>query len=197
MNLKKVTACAIFGVLASAGNAKATMMEQFDTASLTKMSNSIQIGEVTSTWSSWDPANRMVYTYVKLRVEQTLKGKPVQEVLIRQAGGQAGGYGMVVHGMASFALRERALVFLQNDREGAPTVAGMAQGKFRIFKSSMSGEDMAQFQAPNNLEFFTRGGDSGQVRHVVAGHAERRVSLRTLVGEIQQNVSAGQGLLSQ
>jgi hypothetical protein len=174
-----------------AGQAKASMLEQMDTAALTKQSRWIHIGEVTSSWSSPDASNKMIYTYVKLRVDQTLKGQPVQEVLIRVPGGRLKDLGMVVHGMAHFTRGERTLVFLGQDRDGAPSVVGMAQGKYRIFKSSLSGEDMAMFQAPSNLEIMRRT-PNGPMRQVVATEVERRVSLKSLLSEIQSAMTEPQ-----
>lgn len=167
--------------------AHATMVEQLNTTQLTREAKAVQVGKVTSAWSSWDPEKRMVYTYVKFKVDQTLKGQPQQEILIRQPGGRAGGIGMVVHGVANFRTGERALVFLKHDADGAPSLVGMAQGKFRIYRSAVTGEEMALFRAPQNLEFYARG-QKGRSLHVVQSPAERRIPLRDLIGEIQAAV---------
>ncbi len=164
-----------------------SMLEQWDTAKLTKESKGIRIGEVTSKWSSWDPARGMVYTYVKLNVSETLKGIHQKEVLLRIPGGETEGIRMVVHGMASFGLGEKALVFTGLDEEGAPYITGWTQGKFKIVSDRSSGQDMALFQAPSNVEFYTRA-QKGQVKHVVATHVERRLPLKELIREIQTAV---------
>jgi hypothetical protein len=173
----------IVGALLSK-SASATVVEELSTTQLTKEANSVALGQVASSYSSWDPEKRMVFTYVKFRVDQTLKGQPSTEVMIRQAGGRIGGIGMVVHGMASFRNGERALVFLKQDADGVPSLVGMAQGKFRVYRSAVTGEEMALFRAPQNLEFYARG-SQGRALHVVQSPEERRVPLRDLIGEIQ------------
>jgi len=166
------------------GVSHATMLERWDTNRLTKESKSIQIGEVLTKWSSWDPEKKMVYTYIRMRVDSTIKGKKQEEVLFRQPGGQSNGIGMVVHGVANFRQGERVLVFLGVSEDGAPTPVGLAQGKFRLYKSQLTGEDMALFRAPKNVEFLVRG-EQGQQTHVVESHDEQRIPLKVLVQEIQ------------
>ncbi len=187
MRRKSIAILLALGGILVGRAASATMLQELDTAQLTREARSVQLGEITSSWSSWDPEKRMVYTYVKMRVDQTLKGDANREVLIRQPGGRAGGIGMIVHGVASFRPGERALVFLKVDADGAPTVVGMAQGKFRIYRSAVTGEEMALFRAPRNLEFYTRG-ERGQALHVVNSPVEKRIPLRDLIGEIQAAV---------
>jgi hypothetical protein len=189
MERKMITRIVAGAAMLFSVDASATMLEVWDTAKLTQESKSVQIGEVTSRYSSWDPEKKMIYTYVNLRVDQTLKGKPAQEVQIRLPGGEADGIRMIVHGVASFGNQERAVVFLQNDADGAPVVVGMAQGKYRIIRNKATGEETAVFQKPENLEFYTRG-LSGQSRHVVSAPVERRVPLRLLIEEIQSAIRA-------
>ncbi|MFH1263679.1 MAG: hypothetical protein V1495_09600 [Pseudomonadota bacterium] len=179
-----VTVTPIVATLLLAGEARATMMLELNTTQLTQQARTVQVGKVTSSWSSWDSGKRMIFTYVKLKVDQTIKGQPQSEVMFRMPGGRTGGIGMVVHGMASFHPGERALVFLQQDSDGAPSLVGMAQGKFQIYRSAVTGEDMAVFRAPKNLEFYTRG-TRGAALHVVNTPTEKRVLLRDLIGEIQ------------
>ncbi len=174
--------------LLATGQTRASSMEQMDTAQLTKQAQWIHVGQVTDSWASEDSANRMIYTYVKMRVDQTIKGNAAQEVLIRLPGGRLKDRGMIVHGMAHFSRGERALVFLNTDREGMPSVVGMAQGKFHVYRSPISGEDTATFQAPSNLTFFSRTA-TGPGRQVVATQVERRVPLKSLVSEIQAAMS--------
>ncbi|HLG20077.1 MAG TPA: hypothetical protein VI895_09740 [Bdellovibrionota bacterium] len=189
-----LSALALLGCIFTS-SAQATMLEQWDTRRLTKEAKWIQRGEITSMWSSWDPERRMIYTYIKMRVDETLKGEKKGEVLFRQPGGQSGKLGMTVHGVAHFTRGEQALVFLKEDDDGAPSLAGMAQGKFRIF-SNPKGEETALFRAPSNVEFFTRG-ESGQVRHIVTSQTERRIPVRELVAEIRAAMLESEGLLSQ
>jgi hypothetical protein len=176
------------GALLAEGNARATLMEELDTAQLTREAKAVQLGQVVSERSVWDPDQRMVFTYVRFRVEETLKGDPREEVTIRQPGGRAGEIRMVIHGLASFLPGERALVFLKHDDDGAPSVVGMAQGKFRVYRSPVTGEEMALFRAPKNLEFVTRG-RNGRSFNVTRHPEEKRIPLRDLKEEIRTLVA--------
>ncbi|MFH1017044.1 MAG: hypothetical protein V1798_02540 [Pseudomonadota bacterium] len=187
MRGKEICGITLLALLAS-GQAGASMVEQLDTTRLTKQARWIHVGQVTDSWSSPDSSNGMIFTYVKMHVEQTVKGEPAQEVLIRIPGGRFRDHGMIVHGMVRFSRGERALVFLDSDREGNPSVVGLAQGKFRVYKSPVNGEDMAMFQAPSDLEVISRTA-TGSIRQVVATQVERRVLLKSLLSDIRSAMS--------
>ena len=178
----------VLGSLAVPAVAKATMMEQLDTKRLTKFSKSIHIGQVVKQWPSWDPSRHIYFTHTVFRVEQTLKGSGADTVEIVSPGGQGEEYGTIVHGMVRFSPGEKALVFLEEGKTGNPSVVGMAQGKFHIGKSLVTGEDMAMFNAPADVEFFTHG-QQGRIRHVVSSQVERKIPLNTLIGEIRSAVA--------
>ncbi len=170
-------------------NAQATSVQEMNTQGLTQDSQWVHIGKVTSSWSSYDPDRGMIFTYVKLRVDETLKGSKQSEVLIRQPGGQSNGYGQVVHGMMRFKKGERALVFLKQDRDGAPTLTGITQGKYRIYKSLQNGEEMALYQVPKEHEFARKNAYGKVERHHVHSSESRRVPLSQLVEEIRDSVT--------
>ncbi|MCI5071966.1 hypothetical protein MRY82_03340 [bacterium] len=116
------------------------------------MSEAVRVGKVTRTYSSWDPENKMIYTYVKLNVSQTVKGEPAKEVLMKIPGGESNGVQMRVHGVAHFKKGEETMVFLRN-HQGAPTVVGMAQGKYIVSTDPQSGKKMVSRHLPKSLEF--------------------------------------------
>lgn len=130
---------------------------------LTKSAQSIKVGTVESKWSAWDPQKKMIFTYIKFRVSENVKGSNDKETLIRQPGGQVDGHGMIVHGVANFSLGEKALVFVRHDADGAPALVGLAQGKFRIFTDNSTQKEMAAFDVPQNAEFVEPVG-AGQYR---------------------------------
>ena len=112
---------------------------------MTSEAKEIQIGEVTSTWTSPDPDNKMFYTYVKIKVNKTIKGKQVQELLLKQPGGRwvnpetkKATY-QKVFGMESFQKGEKALFFITHAKDGSPMV--MFQGKQQIVKDPKTGEE--------------------------------------------------------
>ena len=161
---------------------QASMLQKLSTKQLTKNSSSVRVGKVVSQWSSYDPQKRMVFTYTKLKVSETIKGTHRSEVLIRQAGGESNGLGMRVHGVASFEEGESAVVFLRQDKDGAPTLTGMAQGRYRIFPNQ-KGETTAEFVAPKNVEFFQTKRNSAF--KFIKKSVNRRLPLKELLGEIR------------
>lgn len=163
----------------------ASMLELWSTKKLAAESDVIQVGEVTSQWSSWDPETRLIYTYTKLKVKETVKGQTQDEVLIKQPGGEVGGIGMKVHGMATFSQGEKALVFLKKSDSGTPSVVGMAQGKYKIVKDRKTGEDKAQFIAPSDVEFY-QASKMGLQQHVGAALVNREINLKSLIREIKE-----------
>lgn len=165
----------------------ASMLEPWGTKDLTKKSNSIAVGEVTSKWTSYDPERKMVYTYVKLKIAETLKGQKRSEVLIRVPGGQSKNLAMSVHGVASFRQGEKALVFLQQDRDGAPSLVGMSQGKYLVRVDSKTGKEMAYFRS-QGVEYFKRVAKSSTLNHIEASDLNRTLPLQDLITEIKANV---------
>ena len=163
----------------------ASMVELWNTKKLTTESDSVRIGEVTSKWSSWDAEKKMIYTYVKLKVNETVKGQSQEEILIKQPGGELNGVGMRVHGMAVFEQGEKALIFLKKGEGGFPSVVGMAQGKFRIVKDTNSGEDRAKFTAPEDVEFVAPEAQNYR-HHLDASTVNRDVLLKKLIQEIKE-----------
>lgn len=183
----------VLGSLCLSLSVQASLVQKMGTNALTSQSAMIQIGEVRRSWSSYDPEKRMVYTYVKMVVEETLKGTPQKEILLRQPGGQAGGVTMKVHGVAQFKPGEKALVFAQIDADGAPTVTGLAQGKYRIYKDPKTGLDMASFKAPKNLEFASVGMPQQKFQMLNPSEANRELLLTDLVKEIKIAIEAQKG----
>ncbi len=163
-------------------NVNATSLEEWSKAKLTSQSKSIHIGEVASSWSSYDPGAKMVFTYIRFKVEKTIKGGPSDEILIRQPGGQTKDFGTIVHGVARFAPHEKALVFLSSDRDGTPTVAGMTQGKFHISTDLKTGEPLASYEPPPSVRFFSSGKETSPKR--------TKLPLSDLVKEIEGYVKA-------
>ncbi|HMQ10081.1 MAG TPA: hypothetical protein PKC21_06435 [Oligoflexia bacterium] len=165
-----VAALALFHVPA----AFATLVQFLDTAQMTQLSKEIYTGKITRTYSSWDPDNKMIYTYVKLNIDQAIKSdknaaeESKKEVLIRIPGGETNGVQMRVYGVAHFKKGEETLVFLRH-HQGAPTVVGMAQGKYVISTDPDSGKKMVSRQLPKSLEF-VQSKAKQQIQGLKAGH---------------------------
>jgi hypothetical protein len=86
---------------------------------------------------------------VEIQVSETLKGSPRKTVMVRQPGGVVGNIGQRVDGVASFDQGEEVVVFLARRPDDSFVVQGMAQGKFRVERSS-DGRDA--FAIPQEVE---------------------------------------------
>lgn len=116
--------------------AGATTVLYRDVPALTKDSDAIVRGKVTSVQSRWSGDHRRIVTDVQVAVEETLKGAPGRSVTIHQPGGVVGDIGQRVDGLASFGVGEEVLVFLQQRGPSGYLVSGMAQGKYRVERSA-------------------------------------------------------------
>src|SRR5262249_49713828 len=79
---------------------------------------------------------KIITTRVVIEVTDVLKGAPAKTITLVEPGGQVGDIAQRVDGVAEFVPGEEVMVFL--DRRGGDIcgVNGMAQGKFRVERSS-------------------------------------------------------------
>ena len=107
-----------------------------DLAELTASADQIVVADVVSVQSAWDPSHRTIYSTIEVNVQDNWKGAAPANgrISIRQPGGTVGEIEMTVHGMPSFSVGEKALLFLERAH-----VVGMGQGKRRLFREPHSG----------------------------------------------------------
>jgi hypothetical protein len=115
-----------------AAPAFATTVAKLDLAQLVKRADLIVQGQVQSVYSQWDEGRHLVFTYISIRVDDSLKGASRQSVLIRQIGGTVGTVQMSVAGVPQFKSGEMAVVFLKRQDDGTFQVVGMNQGLYEI-----------------------------------------------------------------
>ena len=116
-----------------AAPASASIVEALDLEELTAQADCIVLGRVV--WA--EPilhSDGRISTWSRIEVERTLRGTdPAQrEILVETLGGQIGDIGMRVAGEPSFAVGERALVFVRDDGKSVFRPVGMAQGVMRV-----------------------------------------------------------------
>jgi len=79
-------------------------------------------------------SGKMIFTDYTIQVSEVLKGATVKEVKVRQPGGESGGKGVYVAGVARFTPAEEAVLFLARPgKDGARDLIGWSQGKFHIY----------------------------------------------------------------
>lgn len=107
-----------------------------DVPDLSRTSDAVVRGKVVDTQSRWSSDGRRIFTDVTIAVQETLKGEPAKTVVIIQPGGQVGDIGQKVSGLAGFTPGEEVVVFLERRGDSRFIVNGMAQGKYRIERST-------------------------------------------------------------
>lgn len=148
--MKRLTRLAFAGAalaLSVAAPAMATTMLAQDVAALTCSSDAVVRGKVKKVESRWTGDHRQIVTDVTIDVDEFIKGKGNKTVQITQPGGEVEGIGQKVSGLASFTPGEEVVVFLARQGSDRFMVTGMAQGKFRVERSS---DNKAAFAIPDS-----------------------------------------------
>lgn len=122
-------------MLSAAAAAQAAMLE-VPLATTTSRAVEIVRGEVVSQKSAWTYDNRMIWTDVVVRVDESLKGnlKAGQTVTVRVEGGVADGIRVRVEHEPSFHDAEKVVLFLREVPESGYAVQSVEQGKFTVFE---------------------------------------------------------------
>lgn len=107
-------------------------------------------GKVLSVTCQFDDQAGRVFTYVRLRVGEVLKGQGVdKEIVLKQEGGQAGSRGSIIFGTPRFEKGEKVLLYLDTWRDGSLRVYQMFLGKFSIVTDPATGEQIVSRVAPD------------------------------------------------
>jgi hypothetical protein len=116
--------------------AGATTLVAQDVAKLTANSDLVVRATVARASSRWAADRLRIVTLVELQVAETYQGAPASTVQVLQPGGVVGDVGQSICGTASFSEGEEVVVFLEANPGGKFLVTGMAQGKFRVERST-------------------------------------------------------------
>lgn len=144
-------------VMASPLSTGASLIVKMGLEDMAIVSEAVVVGVVRSVTSGWNATRTHVLTRVVFDVEKTVKGSipPVIEVV--EFGGSVDGMTVWVPGTPEFHPGERAVLLLTRDAtDGAWTVTGFAQGKFRVFEDRANGQPLVR-----NVERLTHVYDPG------------------------------------
>lgn len=99
-------------------------------------------GSVTDVRSEWtgEGAQRHIMSYVTLKVEDAIKGKPQSTVTLRMLGGTVGGETMEVTDAPKFKVGDRDILFVENNGTQFVPLVGIMHGRFRV-KKDAAGQD--------------------------------------------------------
>src|SRR6266571_140211 len=129
----------LFLFYALAPHARATTVVMPSDTEMIVNSRLIVTARVISVTSAWDDQRSMVWTYVELLVDRTLKGElPDRTIVLKQMGGAVGDSGVYVFGQSRFTPREHVLLYLNSARDGSLHVAHVFAGKFSVVSDARS-----------------------------------------------------------
>lgn len=104
----------------------------------------IVTGKVLSIESSFDEQQGRIFTYIKLKVQEVIKGQITErKIVIKELGGHVGDRVSVVYGNPEFAVGERVLVYLDTWSDGSLRTYQMFLGKYSIVKDDKTGHEFA------------------------------------------------------
>jgi hypothetical protein len=149
MSRSTVVTAALVLCLVPHEKALATSMLHQDIASLTQSSDAVVRGKVKATQSRWSADHKRIITEVTIDVAEFFKGGGSSTLVVRQPGGEIDGIGQKVSGLASFSEGEEVVLFLERLETDKYRVNGMAQGKYRVERSS---DKRAVFVVPESTE---------------------------------------------
>jgi hypothetical protein len=133
-----------------AANAVASMVVGMDLPELSRHSDAIVHGKVVKSQARWTKSRRRIVTEIEIEIVESLKGtQSTRVVQIVQPGGEVDNIGQQVIGLASFEAGEEVVVFLQRTGPTGFAVAGMAQGKFKVERST---DGKAAFASPSSTD---------------------------------------------
>jgi hypothetical protein len=114
----------------------ATTMLSLNVDGLATAADSVVRGKVVSVVPRWTQDHARIITDTTIEVSETWKGAASKQVVVMQPGGEIGEVGQHVEGIAQFTPGEDVVLFLEARGTERFTVAGMAQGRFRVERLS-------------------------------------------------------------
>lgn len=153
MNRKTIVFCAFLVIVLTAP--AFPLMRKLSLKELNGGADLIATGKAVEKECRWGEEGKWIYTYVKVSVDEYIKGEGEKEVIVRHLGGEVGEKGLIVGNMPDFREDEEVLVFLGKARDDLTTldmrgnareirrVCGLAQGKYEVFEDE-SGRKMVR-----------------------------------------------------
>ena len=131
----------VIAVLLCSAFAAATTVKPMSIEEMTAAASSIVEGQATESWSAWNAQHTLIYTFTRVHVSKTLKGRSQDSILLKQLGGNANGYTQKVAGVDPLRTGDQSVLFLRPSaaHDGTMVIVGLMQGNFRIARESRSG----------------------------------------------------------
>jgi hypothetical protein len=117
----------------------------------------IVIGEVADI--STGVQNDRVYSYIRLKVGEVLKGNHISsEIVLKQLGGEHGDLGTLIYGAPKFESGNKVLVYLDTWQDGSFRVHQMFLGKFDITQDASTNRYLVSRDQGENVQVIKRQG---------------------------------------
>ncbi|HSE38901.1 MAG TPA: hypothetical protein VLG74_16490, partial [Blastocatellia bacterium] len=101
-------------------------------------------GKILSIESNFDEQQGRIFTYIRLKVQEVIKGQITErKIVIKELGGRVGDRLSVVYGNPQFALGEQVLMYLDTWKDGSLRTYQMFLGKFSIVQDEKTGHEFA------------------------------------------------------
>jgi len=117
-----------------------SQIQPMSTQQLTEQSTAVVLGTCEQMESYWTDGNSKIFTRIKIRGQQYLKGDLGAEAEITVPGGQIGNTIYEVTDMPVFRKGEEVLLFIWSHPTGKQLVIGGTQGKFSIETDKTTGK---------------------------------------------------------
>jgi len=129
--------------VAAAGVARSTTIVPPSFDALVSGANTIFVGEVMNIRADWDvtPQGRAIVTLVTFRVEDVWKGNLGAVTQLQFMGGEIGDIGMKVHGMPSFRMGQRDVLFVSREPRKISPLVGLMYGRMRVERDTVTSVD--------------------------------------------------------
>ncbi|GAB4410404.1 MAG: hypothetical protein Kow00123_24010 [Anaerolineales bacterium] len=118
----------------------AAILQPMSLEQLARDADRILVGTVVLTESAWNADKTAIFTTVRLRVGEAVKGSKPREVVLRVEGGQVGDIAQSVSGGLSFAEGQQVVLFLKG-----MSVLGGPQGVYVASGGEVGGQSLADF----------------------------------------------------
>lgn len=144
-------------------------------------------GKVLSVTCQLDDQTGRVFTYLRVRVREVLKGQiSDREIIVKEQGGQIANRGSIVFGTPVFERGEKVFLYLDTWRDGSLRVYQMFLGKFSIVRDPRTGEQIVVRATPDKNTSLIQ-----SESHMVGGTATGRMGLsayrKMVAGRIKAN----------
>jgi hypothetical protein len=132
-------------------------MQYLEIEELTRLSSDIFHGQIISTETQWNAERTRIYTHVRVRIDEPLKGstRRSETVTVIQLGGEKDGIKMDYAGRPEFSAGESVVLFTTRGNNHNFTVIALKQGKMRVeggeVKREFSGLTLVDRASNGNL----------------------------------------------